>query len=160
MASGGSGSYTPPPAPSPGMLTWGRGQGCDFINSHPRTGWPAEYLCSKNQDYGCTADNRMSAACIVQASYTREASCGSWYIDQTTGSMTCGTNNVAAGSGYSIATTMRYYTTDTDAAAASEVSTATTATTGGFSNAMDFVPVQVSVAGAGGGGGLPGVGAR
>lgn len=138
-----SGSYTPPPAPSKGMLTWGRNAGCAFLNQHPRTGWPANYLCPKNQEYGCTADNRMSAACIVQSTYTREASCGSWYIDQNTGSLTCGTQNTCSGGSCSIATAMRYYTTDADAAAASGASSGTTATTGGFSNAMDFVPVRV-----------------
>ncbi|RYY35096.1 hypothetical protein EON62_02770, partial [archaeon] len=61
-------TYTPPPPHSPGALTWGRGEGCAFAQGHAKN-WPAKYVCAQNQDYGCTPDNRMSAVCMVSATY-------------------------------------------------------------------------------------------
>jgi hypothetical protein len=47
-------TYTPPAPKTPGYPTWGRGEGCAFLNGHPKTSWPARYTCAQNQNYGCT----------------------------------------------------------------------------------------------------------
>jgi hypothetical protein len=144
--SGADPGYTPPPAPSPGALRWGRGQGCDFVNKNART-WAPQWTCNSSVDntvkYGCTADNLMSAVCVIQNTYTAEPSCASEGNFQANQGPTCGlSNDACSGGACKIATVMRWFTSDDDAVAAYGTG-ATAATTAGFSNAMDYVPVQV-----------------
>jgi len=198
-------TYTPPAPKTPGYPTWGRGEGCAFLDGHPKTSWPARYTCAQNQNYGCTAgasqrrlgervdglatssgglarsdcvptprrlyrflacmfqlpglslvppplslslsrsaDYRMSAVCIVKGDYSSEPACASNYVNQGTGSTVCGTNNDAcSGGSCGIASAFRWFGSNSAAQAASGVSAATVATTGGFSSSMDYVPVQV-----------------
>lgn len=60
-----SDEYDPPPQLSPGYLRWGRWQGCLFARANARY-WAHEYLCTKNAEHACTADNRMSAVCDIR----------------------------------------------------------------------------------------------
>lgn len=136
--------YVPPPALSRGFPTYGRGQGCSFLTGLPSAVWPARYTCAKSQEYTCTADGRMSAVCIVSSTYTTEPSCASNFVSALSGSTDCGLANVACtGPSCSISPPFRYFTSDSAAQAASGLLSATAATTGGFSAAMDYVPVPV-----------------
>ena len=135
--------YVPPAAPSPGALLWGFGAGCDFVNA-PATDWSPEYTCTKQAAYGCTADNRMSAVCVVTNSYTAEPSCASEGIyDGATGGAQCGLQNpvVQGTSSHGVPPPFRFFSSDADAAAATGVSGARAATTGGQLPSMDYAPV-------------------
>jgi len=129
--------YVPPPPPPPGALRWGAKAGCGFMDKKPLESWPKGYICPKNKVYGCTPDHRMSAVCIVKGDYTAlEQTCGGYY--QNGSGPIC---NLASASG--VPSYMQYYATDAEAAAAAGVSTATTGSTGGYNNAMDYAPVYV-----------------
>lgn len=129
--------YIPPPPPPPGALRWGNNAGCDFMDKKPKESWPSKYLCPQNKVYGCTPDHRMSAVCIVKGDYTAlEQTCGGYY--QNGSGPIC---NLASVSG--VPSYMQPYATDADAVAASGVSSATAGSTGGYNNAMDYVPVYV-----------------
>ena len=54
---------------SPGYLRFGRGEGCGFVEGNARE-WSDRYLCTTNNDYGCSFDNRMSAVCTLRAAVT------------------------------------------------------------------------------------------
>jgi hypothetical protein len=60
--------YTEVPAAalSPGYVRFGRQEGCAFVEGNARE-WSERYLCSKNNDYGCSFDNRMSAVCTLRS---------------------------------------------------------------------------------------------
>jgi hypothetical protein len=133
----------PPNSTSPGALTWGRGEGCAFVYGASRT-WPAGYTCSEQNAYGCTPDHSMSAACVIKSTYTSEPACASLGGFAENGP-TCGLNNDGScnGAGCPITSALRFFSSDSAAATASGVSTATAATTGGFSAAMDYTPVYV-----------------
>jgi hypothetical protein len=63
-------SFEAPTAPrSPGYLRWGRGEGCGFVQRSARE-WPSNYLCGTNNDYGCSADYRLSAVCSLKSGVT------------------------------------------------------------------------------------------
>ena len=49
---------------SPGYLTWGRKEGCDFLRKSARE-WSSRYKCTKHLDHGCTADNKNGAVCSL-----------------------------------------------------------------------------------------------
>lgn len=140
-----AGGYVPPPPPSPGALTWGKGEGCSFVNGNART-WPEQYTCSKQQEYGCTPDHRMSAVCVI-SQYTAEPTCASYGEFVQGAGPQCGVDNTndgcVSGGGCGIPLRQRYFQSDAAAVAASGISTASARTTGGFSNAMDYVPVFV-----------------
>lgn len=142
-------TYTVPTPLGPGALSWGRREGCSFVNGHPRS-WPSRYTCSKNQDYGCTPDNRMAAVCVIKSDYTREATCAGQYLPQNanTSALACGlANSPCTGQGCNIPQPLRFFTSGSAARAAAGVSdsslTVSELTTGGFSAAMDYVPLQV-----------------
>jgi hypothetical protein len=129
--------YVPPPPPPPGKMRWGAGAGCGFLDGKPTETWPAGYLCTRNQAYGCTPDHRMSAVCIVKGDYAAaEQTCGEYRQDGS------GANCVPAPTS-GVPTYMQWFATDAEAAAAAGTSSATAATTGGYNNAMDYVPVLV-----------------
>jgi hypothetical protein len=128
--------YVPPPAPPAGVVRWGGQAGCGFLNGRPTESWPSKYVCKTNRAYGCTPDNRMSAVCIIKGDYSAaESTCGEYRQDGT------GANCVSLGSG--VPSAMRWFATDGDASTAAGVPGATAATTGGYNNAMDYVPVNV-----------------
>lgn len=145
----GSDVYQPPDPPPLGAPTWGYKAGCDFLNGNPKEKWPKEYLCNKHLEYACTPDNRMSSVCIVRGDYhssklpvESNPTCGrlathpvytTQYVAQ------CDTTNDAGGQ---IPSYMRYFATDDEASQAAD-EPATAATTGGYNNAMDYLPLQV-----------------
>lgn len=132
----GASGYVPPKPLPPGAVRWGQGAGCAFLNQKPKVAWPAEYTCTKNRFYTCTPDHRMSAVCIVKGDYSAaEQSCGAF--DQSSGAA-CVSASTAGVPSY-----MQFFDTDAQAAAASGTSSATVSSTGGFNNAMDYVPVPV-----------------
>ena len=98
------------------------------------------------QIYGCTADNRMSATCVVYTGFTGEPACdsmGNW--DDNSGSAQCGgvPNPALASGGHGIPPVMRWYGSDAAAAVASGVPGAVAASTGGELSAMDYSPVYM-----------------
>ena len=141
----------PTPTPLPvGAQRWGLNGGCAFLNGDPRTSIPAPYTCTTAQDYMCTSDNRMSAVCVIQSTWTvgttDPQSYGGYH------QMQVGDSDTRQGP-YAVPSTpessgqlpkwARFFTSDSEAAEASGVSTATAAQTGGFNNAMDYMPVPV-----------------
>lgn len=147
---GSSELHEPAPEPkSPGYLMWGRGAGCDFVEQGPAA-WPAKYVCTKHQDYGCTPDNRMAAVCMLshassvpQLDYT----CG----ERTSNgdSVQC-TNHFGAGeSSLGLPGEYQYFGTSADDVAPlaglfDGITLNSGARVGGVSAAMDFVPARVS----------------
>jgi hypothetical protein len=69
-----------PPPLSRGYLRWGRHEGCAFVTGSARQ-WPARYLCGKDDEYGCSADNRMASVCSLRSGITVPKVCvggGGW----------------------------------------------------------------------------------
>lgn len=135
-----SDTYTPPAAKTPGYPMWGRDAGCAFLTGAPRTAWPARYKCEKANTYSCTSDYRMSAVCVIKADYQGEPAAASYSIDINTGSTAASLYNDA---NRGVPPTFRYFTTDAEAVAATGISGATAARTGGYSSAQDYIPVPV-----------------
>ena len=149
--SGSSSMPVPTPLPA-GAQRWGLNAGCDFLNGDPRTSMPAPYTCAKAQEYLCTADNRMSAVCVIQTKITVDTDPFSQggYVQQpaTNGPDPTG----GKGGPYPLTTPKaaqplpawaQFFASDAAAVAASGVASATAAGTGGFNNAMDYLPVPV-----------------
>jgi len=140
----GTEGYTPPAPPPPGLQRYGAGQGCAFLNAAPRTSFSPAYSCTKQQSYGCTPDNRMSAVCVVQATWIMPGGdkfCGGY--SQAGPSGGSGGSVCAQSSSANIAPFQQFFATNAAAQAASGVSSALASTTGGYNNAMDYVPVPV-----------------
>jgi MFS family permease len=137
-------AYVPPPPRTIGALRWGRNQGCSFIDGAPMTSWPSRYLCSKHQAYTCTPDNRMAAVCIVRSDWTVEQNptCGDFRQDGS-GPQCNLPNDNCNGATCELPSYMQHYATDAEAASASGVGGATTSATGGYNNAMDYLPLRV-----------------
>eukprot|EP01138_Halocafeteria_seosinensis_P015490 gb/GECG01015808.1/.p1 GENE.gb/GECG01015808.1/~~gb/GECG01015808.1/.p1 ORF type:complete len:1184 (+),score=129.88 gb/GECG01015808.1/:1-3552(+) len=138
-----------PPEPlSPGALTWGRGEGCSFLNESARD-WPDRYRCSKHQEYGCTPDNKDSGVCTLKTGWTlnKKFSCGEF--DVGTGQHICQkVDDSNCESGDCVLPEMyRYFTQGEVADAFSNVDVDTSGIEvdqlGGFSSSMDYVPIQV-----------------
>eukprot|EP01138_Halocafeteria_seosinensis_P015488 gb/GECG01015806.1/.p1 GENE.gb/GECG01015806.1/~~gb/GECG01015806.1/.p1 ORF type:complete len:864 (+),score=86.28 gb/GECG01015806.1/:1-2592(+) len=138
-----------PPEPlSPGALTWGRGEGCSFLNESARD-WPDRYKCLKHQEYGCTPDNKNSAVCALKTGWTldRKFSCGEfdvatgWHICQQVDDSNCESGDCVLPEMY------RYFTQDEVAAAFSNTdvdsSDVDVVRLGGFSSSMDYAPVPM-----------------
>lgn len=152
-ANTGSDTYTPPPAMSPGALRWGIGEGCDFLEGHPRN-WPSTYTCSRNRAYTCTPDGRMSAVCIIRGDWgsgtsavSSRPTCGDYKqvrpsapVPGTQRGPQCDAENDA---GTFIPSYFQFFSSDAAASSASGASTATARSTGGFNDAMDYVPLAV-----------------
>ena len=144
-------TYVAPPPLPPGIPRWGYQGGCDFLgyNGHPRNTMKFPYTCTKNNEYMCTSDNRMSAVCVIQNTWNtlpQQNSFGRYVQNSGSGTefgpqpMTTGTS---AGSTNSLPTFFQWYSSDAAAAGASGVNTATATTTGGYNDAMDYIPVPV-----------------
>lgn len=145
--------YTPPPF-TPGALRWGRSGGCGFVLGDPRKEWDPELFCLTTRKFGCTPDNRMSATCVVRsgAGVDKQYSCGFRHEDggcsagpsQTDG---CDANNQNC----ALPIEQQHFTAAeaSDAFGASGSLTAAQQAAravdrvGGFSAAMDYVPVRV-----------------
>ena len=56
--------YVVPPPDPPGMIRWGRAEGCDFITQSVRN-WSERYQCRAAAQQGCTFDNKMAAFCAM-----------------------------------------------------------------------------------------------
>jgi hypothetical protein len=160
MADTGGTTTLPTPTPLPvGAQRWGLNGGCSFLNGDPRTSIPAPYTCTTAQDYLCTSDNRMSAVCVVQTTWnvgTTEAQSYGGYWQKTAADPT--PNPLVAltakdGGPFAVPSTAetsgqlpkwaQFFSSDAAAATASGISSATAAQTGGFNNAMDYMPVPV-----------------
>ncbi|KAK3269811.1 hypothetical protein CYMTET_21763 [Cymbomonas tetramitiformis] len=133
--------YTPPPEQSPGMLRWGRGEGCSFLQGRAE-GWSSvafkvdsrevkRYTCAEgDQDpkrFGCSYDNRMSAVCVISEYDTDhpadpERTC---VQDPDGGHSTCIANRMPGGQ------------------IPKEFDALGDTSRGGFNSAMDYVPVRV-----------------
>ena len=145
-----SDSYRPPPAYSPGVLRWGFGEGCAFLDGPPSTSIKAPYSCAIAQDYVCTADNRMSAVCSIRTDWSLPSTeFVSWggYVqkDPALGDTKQGPQPFpdVLPADTNIPTFFRWFPTAVEAAAASLITTASEKTTGGFNDAMDYMPVPV-----------------
>lgn len=144
-----SDDYTPPAPRSVGALRWGRSEGCAFVRGNPRN-WPDRYRCTKNQEYGCTADNRMSSVCVIKTNLkvAPKYSCGRPFSQDP--SCTSGPTNPSSCNGgeCDLPPEMQYFTDDSAVAAFSDTGSPVGVTpragnTGGFSASMDYVPVQI-----------------
>ena len=143
------------PAPMPkGIPRWGYQAGCDFLGAKntmlPRNGIQFPYTCSQDKEYMCTSDNRMSAVCVVQNTWNKlpfDVSYGKYEQVQTTSPDTiAGPQPMTVGSvgnNNNLPSFFQWFPTDGAAAAASKINTATAATTGGYNDAMDYMPVPV-----------------
>lgn len=134
-------NYVPPPPLAPGAPRWGYKGGCSFLEGNPRSvaPWTTQLTCAVNNDYGCTNDNRMSAVCVVKSTWTSvdaAPNCGV-YSGNTA---TC--TSVAGDVAGKIPSWARPYATDAAAVAASGEATATAASTGGYNDALDWLPIQ------------------
>jgi hypothetical protein len=150
-----------PPAPRPpGALRWGAGQGCGFVLGDPSLEWDSRYLCFVNSQYGCTPDFRMSSVCAVKVGVglPSQYSCG--YRDQDGG---CNrgptlTEGCVSNAGCALPAHRRHFnsTTITNAFSISRPTVPSNAQgdqnnpssfaigrVGGFSDAMDQVPIQL-----------------
>lgn len=94
-------SVTPIVRP-PGALRWGKGEGCSFVTGSP-TQWSERYQCSRQGDFGCSPDNRMSAVCVIHDDWSlpssRVASCGEFIPGSTSSCDGIPNDNCAAGGG-------------------------------------------------------------
>lgn len=136
-----SAGYVPPPPPPPGLQRYGAGQGCAFLTVAPAQSFSPAYACRQQKEYTCTPDNRMSAVCVVQNTWSipgGDQFCGG-YSQGNGGGSACWTNAGQA----NIASFERFFASDAAAAAATGVAGASAATTGGYNNANDYVPVPV-----------------
>ena len=124
---------------SPGWPLYGRGAGCGFLTGPPAIAWPPAYTCSAAGTYGCSPDNRMSSVCIINGNYNTEPAIISMYINASTGTLNNGMTNLNAPG---VPSAFAFFSS-AQAVVASGVASATASSTGGFSNALDFVPVQV-----------------
>lgn len=148
---GGDGSdvYTPPDPPALGAPKWGYKAGCSFLNGNPKETWPKEYLCSKHLEYACTPDNRMSSVCIIRGDYhtgklevESKPTCGRLAPHPSSPSYYTANCDASNDAGGQIPSYMRFFDSDDDASAATGESSLA-ATTGGYNNAMDYLPLQV-----------------
>jgi hypothetical protein len=139
------------PAPLPaGIPRWGYQGGCDFLgyNGLPRNTMKHPYICSQNNAYMCTADNRMSAVCVIQNTWNTLPEKNSWgrYVQQQGSGSEYGAQPFTTGSpgnNNELPPFFQFFPTDAAAAAASKVDTATASKTGGYNDAMDYLPVPV-----------------
>lgn len=144
-----SAAYKPPEVLPPGAIRWGYGEGCKFLNSPPSTGILAPYTCDVAQDYLCTADNKMSAVCSIRTDWSVSTSdfvsYGGYSQSGWGGSSLAGPQPYPAvkQADTNIPPFFRWFATAADAAKASLITTASEKTTGGFNDAMDYMPVPV-----------------
>jgi hypothetical protein len=105
-------------------------EGCNFVIGSP-VNWPSYYICDKNGESMCTPDNRMVAQCVVRTDWALSYSDASWGdIRSATGTLTTGNCTPA---GCPINPLFQYFGARGESAGR----------IGGFSQAMDFVPVAV-----------------
>lgn len=136
---------------SPGMLRWGKNEGCEFVRGSAAD-WPEEYICKVHKEYDCTPDNRMSAVCTVLQGWNFQSdvfTCGDCPGSNDQGGCTptcqfptndnCQAGNVNCG----LPTMYQYFTSDEASAAFKTTQAVDPTTVGGFSSAMDFVPVRI-----------------
>jgi len=128
----------------PGFLYWGFKQGCEFVQGSGGE-WSDTYFCNKNRDFDCTHDHRMSAVCSVSTGWSFPNdifSCG--HCPSVGCSPTCTetrNDNPLAGGGYGLPTMFQYF--DQAGANAAMGGAVVAGQTGGFSSALDFVPVRL-----------------
>lgn len=143
--------FEPPFTHTPGELRWGKNEGCDFLFGNPGE-WHEDYFCNKHREFDCTADNRMSAVCSIATGWSFPSnrftfgdcpgsSSLSDYRCTPTGTVTLNDNCISPTS--CGLPSMYQYFTDADAARALGKTQGDSRTTGGFSSALDFVPVRL-----------------
>mmetsp|Transcript_24598 Transcript_24598/g.85538 ORF Transcript_24598/g.85538 Transcript_24598/m.85538 type:complete len:1188 (-) Transcript_24598:195-3758(-) len=140
-----------PTTRSPGMLRWGKDLGCDFVQKSAAL-WPDSYFCKKHKEFGCTPDHRMSAVCTVLAGWSfpnRVFTCGDCPGSET--GYGCrpecqsppNDNCPPSGVGCGLPSMYQYFDAAGAQAAFGTRQAVDPGTTGGFSSAMDFVPVSI-----------------
>jgi hypothetical protein len=131
----------------PTMLSWGKEAGCSFPLGKAATAVPASYQCNKSGALTCTSDRRQQAVCALktnwQLSSSKEVACGRW--DATLGDATCteALNDACDAADCAIPSWLRPFETLKSAQEAAGSVAALPARTGGFSSALDFLPVPV-----------------
>ena len=141
-------TYVAPPALRRGIPRWGYQAGCTFLgySGLPRNTMGFPYTCTQDKAYMCTSDNRMSAVCVVQSTWNSlplQGSHGAYLQSDTAPNgpqpMTTGTTS---GNTNSLPSFFQWYPSDS-AAGAALGATGSAATTGGYNDAMDYIPVPV-----------------
>lgn len=130
---------------SKGYLRWGRDQGCSFVDGNARD-WDSRYFCSKHRAFECTFDNRMAGVCDIRRTWqlSKQYTCGTFQGGITRCDQKLN-DNCDSSSGCRLPTILQHFTSSTAAAAAG--AGANPGQTGGYSSAMDFVPVRIGCVG-------------
>lgn len=142
--------YTPPSPQLPATARWGRGAGCSFVSgAAAHSDWSDMYQCTAQAAgvQGCSYDGRYIAECGIHTNLETPSNgrytCGFW----TGLGMSCvaETNPACSGGTCRIPPMFRPYATDAEAQLAARSQAATSASTGGASYALDFVPTRANV---------------
>jgi hypothetical protein len=155
--------YVPPSPIAPGTPRWGYMAGCAWLGQSNTTttappplsvAMPAPYTCTTHNVQTCSADHRLSAVCVVQASYTTVTNTPSWgQFNQlpdpappgvTAGPVAISTPGASTGFVNTLPPWAQFFD-DAGAKAATlgQVPTAAAVNTGGYNDAMDYMPVPV-----------------
>ena len=157
----GGNTYVPPPPAPPGAPRWGYKQGCAWLgqatpNPPLNMAILPPYTCATANVQLCTADNRLSAVCIVQSTYTAisdKPSYGGYSQVQlgatggtpapVYGPYGVATPGALAGYRNSLPVWAQWFSDAGAQTATANAPGATGANTGGYNDAMDYMPVPV-----------------
>ena len=128
---------------SPGYLRWGRQEGCGFVQGNAKD-WGDRYFCKSHREYTCSYDNRMAAVCDIRSGWqlSSQYTCGTYQPGVGTRCDVKLNDNCDSNNGCRLPSLLQHFTSAT-ASAAFGGAVVNPGSTGGYSSAMDFVPVKI-----------------